>query len=211
MIISFDGNVFTGKTTIINKLSLANPFNIIAEHSVFLNQIPKDELYNDYMDEQIRYIKVDELRMQKIRKEINLLDRSFVSMSAHVYALFKLNLADIRSLYIKELKKFLDNKKIIIPDKYIHVACPYNIAKLRFSKNRNRATDRMYIGRKYFEAVNKFDSSWVQSVDGLTINTCDKRFKTDDFADFIISKNSGGNKLNNEQIISLTSEIMELQ
>ncbi|MBU4512610.1 deoxynucleoside kinase [Patescibacteria group bacterium] len=211
MIISFDGNVFTGKTTLINKLALICPCDVISEHSDFIDSVTEISVFgNNYMNEQLRYIGVDKLRKQALGRRVCLLDRSFVSMSAHVYALFIVGSADIRNFYIQELKRCLANKEIIVPSKYINLVSPHSIAKQRFDRNQERGTDKAYIDRKYFTAIEKFNSLWARYVVSMMVDTNDKHFSIEKILDFILTNSIDSNTMGDGRILSLTSEIMKI-
>jgi hypothetical protein len=172
MIISFDGNVFTGKTFIIKKLNEVRGYNYIPEHSDFLPKIvPKKIFTEKAKNEQLRYLKTDLLRQVFITKNQNLLDRSFLSMSAHVYALFKTGRSDIRVWYIDKLKEYFKKGKIIIPDKYIYVTCSYEIAKKRFRMDTVKGTDDMYMKKEYFNIIEKFDRAVLRNFSNLVVDT----------------------------------------
>ncbi len=210
MIVSFDGNVFVGKTHLINNIaSTSSCFNKILEYSFFLNKIKNNNIYNHYANEQLKYVMVDALRQKNLKTGINLVDRSFVSMSAHVYALFYINSTDIRSLYVKKLKSCLEREKIIIPDKFIYVTCSYNTAKTRFAKEWfKKNTGEIYINKKYFAAIEKFNCLWAQYASSLVI----KSGQNQKALNFILKKEQRRKtKLSGKEIWLLTSKILGIK
>lgn len=174
MIISFDGNAYTGKTTLIRVLSDRYGYNAINEHSFFLNDVKKKFCYdNSYLNTQLQYLGVDKYRRKFINKNIiNLLDRSLVSMSAHVYALHDLGLTDIRKEYLNLLESRIE--EILIPDVFVMVSCKHSTSYVRcLEVNNEKQTENMYLSEKYFESITKFNTNWIAMVGGHTISTED--------------------------------------
>jgi len=172
MIISFDGNVFTGKTSVIKKLSERCDFNYIPEHSDFLDKIIYEKISDNHsINEQLRYIKIDSLRQGLIAKSVNLLDRSFLSMSAHVYALLETGKMDIRKWYIDKLQEYLDSGKIIIPDKYVYATCDYGVIKRRFDNDTAKGTNDIYVEKEYFNSIDKFNKIVLKKLPSFNVDT----------------------------------------
>lgn len=181
MIVSFDGNVYCGKTTIINKL--AKKSCKIKEYCNYLDKINKEKRFNNrWLNTQLRYLKIDAQRNKNLNNfEINLLDRSFISLCAHVWALYRLRKTDIRKEFLEFLKKYMLEDKIILPDIFVHVTCDYSIAKNRFIQNEKtkhaKGTDRLLINKHYFFFVNEFNELWSQKLQqSITIDT-NKKFE----------------------------------
>lgn len=171
MVVSFDGNVYTGKTTLIRFLSDKYGYTSIDEHSLFIDGIPQRGFYkNEYLDAQDRYLSVDTYRKNFLQTDINLLDRSFVSVSAHVYALYELGLADIRGTYMDLFKKKIE--EIIFPDAFVWVRCGYDTSRARcLSVNNRKKTEDIYLSSEYFESIEKFNANWALAVRSCVINT----------------------------------------
>lgn len=107
-----------------------------------------------------------------IGRRINLLDRSFVSLSAHVYALYFSLGADLRKKHLQILRNFLRQKKIIIPDLYIFVSCGRKVAQKRFlvdRRNDGRGASNIFMEKKYFFAVEKFNLLWQKNLSGSCV------------------------------------------
>ena len=175
MIISFDGNVFSGKTSLIEALFSLGKFNLIGEHSSFLNtdifthNVTASEmatlLQHNYLEAEARrrsYIKVD---------EVNLIDRSFVSMAAHISALNSVRGIDIREWFLKEFNERLRMGKILVPDIYCFVRCGYDTIVERVGLNNSRNTDPIYYEERYLKAIQDFNQAWSSRVGGTTIDT----------------------------------------
>jgi len=161
MIIAFDGNVYTGKTTLINMFS--TKYCKIREYCDYINMVDEEKKFeNEYMNTQFRYLKIDALRAKGIEpSKIALLDRSFVSLCAHVWVLYKLEKIDIRKEFLSLLKDYIKKNAIIIPDVFIHVKCDYVTAKKRFVQNETtehaKGTDYLLMDQEYFFFINKFN------------------------------------------------------
>lgn len=168
MIVAFDGNVYTGKTTLIKLLSEKYGYNPIDEHSFFVDLSDMKEPDRSTIDVQERYIGVDIFRKKFVHGEINLLDRSFVSVSAHVYALFRLGIEDIRKNYLDLLRKKVS--EILIPDRFVFVCCDYDTSQKRcVSVNNDKKTDALLLSREYFECIAKFNEKWISMVNGCMV------------------------------------------
>lgn len=191
MNIAFDGNVFTGKTTFIKKIAGLGNFNIIKEYPYFVNKINPDIVLPSKFLEHYKYLLADSLRLAQLRAGDNLLDRCFVSLSAHIYALNKIGQIDFRSEHLFVLEKLFKQKKIIIPDFYIFVTCGYSGAKKRFLADkrlvRTKRTPPIFIRRDYYAAIDEFNQLWQKDIiknNGLII------------------KNVGGTKINIDKMIA---------
>jgi len=209
MIVAFDGNVFVGKTTLINHLSSQMKCQLIPEHSFFVNKIEERKKYSPELAEHLRYLRVDHQRIKMIKKGVNLLDRSFISLSAHVYALYASFGVDLRERHLAILKRFLFEKKIIVPDFYVFVYCEWKVARKRFLNNvyDDRGTPDVFFSKKYFSGVEKFNLLWQNE---LCNNFITMSKKTDQYklAEIIIkfAKNNKS-KMSSTSIIYSTEKI----
>lgn len=174
MIIAFDGNVYTGKSTVISKLSERLNGNLVNEYSYFIPK--KVTKYQDYSKKQEEYLKIDSQRIISLSgQKINLLDRSFVSLTAHVLALYKQNIVDIRLDFLNKLTKLILNNKIIIPTILVHISCDYDTALRRFRKNeltknaKNTTEDLM--NEKYYSYIAEFNDYFGSFFPSIKIET----------------------------------------
>ena len=210
MIVAFDGNVFAGKTTLIDCLTEKIGCRRIAEHTFFVDQIRREKKYSPEFNEHLCYLQVDDLRQKAVGKGVVMLDRSFVSLSAHIYALYFFSGIDLREKHLQSLKSFLRQKKIIIPDFYVFVSCDRKIAQKRFSAGQSailRGTQKMFIEKKYFSKVAKFNLLWQKAIaNGCVVKSnnigCHKLAQK-----MVRLKNEGGKKISSKSIINLTSKI----
>lgn len=172
-IISFDGNVYTGKTSIINSLSEIIDINVICEYSNYFNEIDFRGLSPSEI--QSKYLNVEYIRSSKINNnKINILDRSIISQAAHIWISYKINEYDLRSEFISTIK---NSKKIIIPDLSIFIRCEFDKSKKRFlngesSKNK-KDTNNNLINQEYYELFNQFMIQFAN----ITIDTTNSSLK----------------------------------
>jgi thymidylate kinase len=172
MIIAFDGNVFTGKTSLIEKLHIPGESEVVREHNYFLDvtRTPKDawSAQKGYLDAEVRrrgYL------ARLSREKPVLLDRSFVSMAAHVSGLKAARGIDIRGHFLGEIVSLIRSDKIIIPDIFIFVRCDYETIKERARKDLLKHTDELYFEQEYLEAVEHFNNLWQEYFPGRVIDT----------------------------------------
>jgi len=172
MIIAFDGNVFTGKTSLIEKLHQVEKSSVIPEHSHFLVDIATGK---DAWDIQKKYLDVERHRCEYLSnissEKLILLDRSFVSMAAHVAALNVSRGIDIRSRFLRELVRDIRSGEVIIPGIFLFIRCDYGIIKARALKDFVKNTDPFYYEQKYLEVVDNFNGRWQERFPGLIIDT----------------------------------------
>ena len=180
MIIAFDGNVYTGKTTLIKELNEKMNCCVVPEYCEFINS---DQLSDSEsaVSRQRKYLLIEQKRSRLVNKDKTMLvDRSFISLAAHVWTLYKLGIADIRADFAHDLAKQAEKGTIIIPDALIHLCAPHSELKKRFE-----------IGEKGPAAKNTHPSlmncAYLQRIEEFNthITTC---FKPS------ITINTGGNK-----------------
>lgn len=168
MIVSFDGNVYCGKTCLINRLP--SDVQKIGEYCEYLSSI-QEEIISDQaaLNTQLRYLKVDKERLKRISpRRVNVLDRSFVSLCAHVWAIYRCGELDICREFLKLLNEFVQKDLIIIPDFFVNITCDYAIAKRRFmideQTSNAKRTDPLLIDKHYFRFVDDFNNRWCKIV-----------------------------------------------
>lgn len=161
-IIAFDGNVYTGKTTIINQLSSLNNSLIIEEYEVMDQNVSLDSA-EDFLNLQLLYLD-QELKRKKLLNESEsdfiYIDRSFFSLSAHVYAIKKIRNIDIRKPFLSKLNYFIENCMIEIPLFFCFLTCPETVIKKRYEKGesllRRKNTPSIYVSENYLKAIEEF-------------------------------------------------------
>ncbi len=175
MILSFDGNVGVGKTTLIQALTIKSDFIAMDEHSAFL--IPSPLHHEMSTRENARllqsaYLEAEAERAGLMESEHDVLvDRSFVSMAAHVYSLYILSKIDIREWFLAEMLKRMQDAKVIIPDVYCFVTCDHDIIKARCRRDTCKGTDPLYYNDNYLKIIEKFNKEWSTKINGITLDT----------------------------------------
>lgn len=174
IIIAFDGNVYTGKTTFLKQLAKEVEANYIPEHSDMLSKVILKKNYSDpYMEIHYKFMLTDKLRMIFLESGVNFLDRSFVSFSAFVFALFKCGITDIRSDYLEAFRDLTVKNQIIIPDYYVHFKADYNLAIKRFQGDKGRNTPDFLIKKDFFNYFDLFCEQWISKVGGTSCQSPD--------------------------------------
>lgn len=172
MIIAFDGNVFSGKTCFIESLRALHAVTVISEHSHFLDDA---RLIEDDWSTHMEYIEAETRRVNCLPDTVAgrpiLLDRSLVSMAAHVSALFTTRSIDLRGRCLDELLARIQSKRVILPDKFCFVVCDYAILQDRALKDTAKRTDRFYYDNGYLEAIDAFNHAWQRHFSGIVIDT----------------------------------------
>jgi thymidylate kinase len=164
MIISFDGNVYSGKTTIINNLSSLFGYNKINEHSFFIDNLTFDQ--TNFLATQSKFLEVDKARSTCLRNDIDLLDRSIISVAAHVYSMAKIGAIDKRKEFLKILKN--NKNSLIFPDRYIYVESDHETSLIRCNSLKNyKDTGDIYLSEDYFNYIGIFN----EKINGLKIKT----------------------------------------
>lgn len=175
MIIAFDGNVFVGKTSLVRALALILPAIMIDEHSEFLSAHTLSHIVTAEdvaVSLQSKYLIAEEKRCAYLKEgKINLLDRSFVSMSAHVFALNRISGIDIREEFLRGLQKKMESGKVVIPDVFYFVKCDHETIRGRISENSSKNTDPIYYTGEYLDAIEYFNKAWSGKIGGITIDT----------------------------------------
>ncbi len=170
MIISFDGNVYAGKTTLVEALAEHFGCTAIREHSLYLPYIPLLSHFGDAdLDIQLRYLMVDHLRKSDLGCGVNFLDRSFVSICAHVYAMYRIGQPDIRRRFFEIFSTEIGNQ--LIPERYCFVSCDYPVSLGRCDEtNNDHGTDFLYLTEDYSRAVAVFNGRWIEYFGGMIID-----------------------------------------
>ena len=213
MIITFDGNVFVGKTSLIKELASLYDFNIIPEQGFFI----KEEISSHTITEkkqaiflQSKYLQAENERCLYVNtNKTNLLDRSFVSMAAHIFSLYLVNGIDIRDWFLGEVGRQIELGQIIIPDIFCYIKCDHKIIKERVDNNKDRNTDGIYFTEKYLDMIEIFNQAWIKKVKGITLDTgailpvllAEKLIKE-------IPSSSLQHRFSNSQIIGYLQEIL---
>ena len=149
--ISIDGNVYTGKTTLAR--SLANRLGIafVREHNHFVR--PTRGL--DIWETHVAYIGAEIARKRSITDENCILDRSIISLGAHVWAMHRLGY-DMRARFVDRM--YEDEKGIAIPETRIFLFCDHGtiFARSRSAGAAQKATAPLLLTPDYLCAIDEF-------------------------------------------------------
>lgn len=157
MIIALDGNVYTGKTTITEKAKTTGAI-VIAEYEPIQKVGDLVTTQRKYLEQEIRRMSL----LRHITARRILMDRSVLSLAAHVWALFALNRADIREEFFRCVLRFYRNFDIIIPDFFIHLWVPWALTYHRYIAGESSVTAKgtpiELVTFDYCTAINEFHS-----------------------------------------------------
>jgi deoxyadenosine/deoxycytidine kinase len=169
-IIALDGNVYTGKTSLINEFSKKKTINVLPEYASFFNET--EFRYLSPIEIQHKYLEAEKIRKSKLSfKKNTLLDRSIISQAGFVYASYKQGNFDLRKEFLYSLKQMQKNNELIIPHHFVHIKCDFKILKKRYieeEKSENaKNTDCKLLSKEYCFLLDEFLSKFAD----FTINT----------------------------------------
>ncbi len=162
-VVALDGNVYSGKTTLAKIMSGV----YVPEHTDF-PIAPKP----DPLDTQKEYLMIDNIRKRHINGgEVNFLDRSFISLCGHVWALYRSG-QDIRKPFFLEMIKAIKKDCLIIPNSYVFVKCEYETALKRYNLGeleKPKRTNFSFITQEYFDSIDEWNLLWQKNCNAPTI------------------------------------------
>ncbi len=207
MIIAIDGNVFAGKTTLCRACAESAGVRMIAEHSAFVDRIALEKADGEF-GEHARYLRADALRAREVSGDLVFLDRSFVSNSAHIHALQRAGMGDLREKHLALLESLLRKGGIIVPDFYVFLDCSRALSAARFAADQEadspRPTPEFFLSEAYFAAVNDFNRRWQAGRgDGLILDQAPGAARV-----LEISSAPTPGRRSTEEIIALTRRIL---
>ena len=159
LIVSFDGNVYCGKTTTINYAKYIEGQYILNEYSPVVNQ----DL--DILKIQELFIAQEAERKQFINTECSpgetiFIDRSILSILAYTYVRYKIGLIDIRKHVYQMVLNGLKKNSIVIPNHYVLFTSQYRNITERYWKYESRpmrkGTDPLLIRKEYIMEYDRF-------------------------------------------------------
>ncbi len=163
LIISIDGNVFTGKSTLIRNLGLPS----IEEHSHHTTYAAGRDPWREHK----KYLLVEESRIRRQLDAITVLDRSIFSLAAHAYALWAISTIDFRARFINHISQ--PDHIILWPEVSIVLVEEYDICVKRYRADKRlhtqKSTADIFINRRYFDAINKFYETLSQQIQIMII------------------------------------------
>lgn len=171
MIVSFDGNVYAGKSSIIQLLNEHYCSSIVVpEHSDVVGEIP---ITKHVFAEELRYLASETYRYEDLdfEHEIIFFDRSILSQVLHCLVTSKPN-SEKRSWFFGQVVELISRKKILFPDVYIFLFCQASCIRQRILKNESKMTPPLFYSEEY---LNKAYGYFVRIQDFLTNRGVDVR------------------------------------
>lgn len=150
MITAIEGNVYGGKSSLAQRLGSATGWIIVPEHTAFLPDGDRSDR-RSWSTEQQRYVAAEVKRAELFQQCPLLLDRSVLSLAAHVTILYRLGLADIRVEFLDDLHRLWMLKRIIVPTNVIWIRCPFQVIRQRWSRDNRRGTDQLFLQPDYIQ------------------------------------------------------------
>lgn len=197
-IIALDGNVYTGKTSIINELARDEHMEVLQEYSSFFNEM--DFRYLSQIELQKKYLEAEKIRKSKLSsKKDTLLDRSIISQAGFIYASYKLTNFDLRQEFLSFLKQMQKDNELIIPSLFVHIKCDFKTLEKRYlhgeKSETTKNTDFKLSSKEYCGLFDEFISKFAD----ITVNTTDLTVKEakQKLMDFLVK----WNKSSDEDII----------
>lgn len=155
--ISFDGNVFTGKTHIAQCLAYSHCWQYIGEHVDYLFNARRKAPQKEFTwNKHAEYCATEKDRTAQAAAPTVVLDRSFLSLSAHVYCLFKTQKTDLRMQYVDFLKTSLAKKQLLVPNSIVHLHCSRSQGLVRWQQGKQKKTPELFLQQRYWDANNTF-------------------------------------------------------
>lgn len=161
LIVAVDGNVNTGKTTLVHDLIKDHPDFVCAEeYSV--------EIETDAYDRQIKYLLQDEKRIGNTMKNI-IMDRSILSLCAYVYWLYKGQGLDIRTRFYSAYIVSLASCQRI-PNMVVLCYQEKDWIKAAYSSNKDiKGTDSLLVDDLYLKIQDEFYKSFQEELNDKVI------------------------------------------
>lgn len=162
LIIAFEGNVFTGKTTLIAEVSGKTGYRILPEHS----DVVKLPSSSSAWDIQASYFAAEVARSRLIdKRHPSLLDRSVLSLCAHAFAVRQLGYASFGQHFTAALAGIIQDRTVIIPTHFVHVQCSHDIRLKRHLYNCSspnpKNTDHTLLNRDYCHLFDQYVSACI--------------------------------------------------
>ena len=150
MVISIDGNVYTGKTYLIEKLSRDMDVVVIPEYEHDLEFMKK----NCAINIQKFFLNQEYQRVEYYRKHGGtvLVDRSFLSIVAHSYAMDYLDNANVLKPLVGHIIELIKGERILLPDLMLHTVDSYED---KIDTN-NKGTRELYFDVEYRKRIDAF-------------------------------------------------------
>lgn len=157
MIVSFDGNIYCGKTTTVAKLKKAFPECEVVDEYHSLES-------DDYWYKQVAYFSQEIQRNKIINRfdsgKVVLLDRSVLSILAYNWSAFQLGVADARQQCYELLNRLIWNKSVIIPHFFVLLKTDYHSMRKRYIKGERfgspKKSELLLTSKEFYNCYNTF-------------------------------------------------------
>ncbi|MCP1311570.1 hypothetical protein [Paenibacillus tyrfis] len=158
-IVAIDGNVYTGKTTLCQYLKSKGFFTVAEYEPIVGRTLSRIEIQKMYVDQEQHRMR-QMMRELRNGQQIFVLDRSFLSLSAHVKCLLLLEGIDIRESFIDYLEFQLKAGQVIIPRLFIYLQNRWDILYRRYLRGeasvQAKGTPTDLIRPEYYQCIDAF-------------------------------------------------------
>lgn len=179
IIVSVDGNINTGKTTLTHMLGEDYKNFFIAKEYEAIKE-------RDVLNRQLLYMRQDQNRVLKEFENI-ILDRSIISLLGYSYWLFIVKEIDIRKeLYDEYVKSIIDGNNEI-PNRVIICHQSYENVFKEYCKNKyTKGTDELYVTKQYYDVQEEYLTKLEKAIGDKVIkyNYADKTNTIDIYDDY---------------------------
>ncbi|HBL77060.1 MAG: hypothetical protein A2W90_19185 [Bacteroidetes bacterium GWF2_42_66] len=177
-VISIDGNVNAGKTSLLKAIVFMNNLlNIkyVPEHTDLLD--PNIEESLSFIMLQEKYLNTELVKYDIINNssaDLFLMDRSFISIFAHTLATTS-RISKERIFVVNKLCELIESKRIIIPNCFVFFDVKYEVCINRYNNNHKaKGTSLDLVDPIYFNFLQNFYREWVKLVGGHMISSHDE-------------------------------------
>jgi hypothetical protein len=115
VIVAIDGTAFAGKTSLVTEAG-RHGATVVPEYHPEDGDRDALERQQAYLDQE-----VGRTRLVADARDLVLLDRSFLSLAAHVWCLFETRGVDILDAFAARLAAALRQRTVVVPDLFVHL------------------------------------------------------------------------------------------
>lgn len=156
MVIAADGNTYLGKTTYLRSLADEYPeiFVLVEEYDTDLELLKR---LPNHLDRQVYYFSLEEERVHRfggVKNKSLLLDRSYLSILAHSWAMSHLERRQYYKHTLGLLYKQLEKGLVLVPDRYILFL--QENENLTYSDCLNKGSEEILYDTRYRSFINSF-------------------------------------------------------
>lgn len=180
MIVAIDGNVYVGKSRLLAH-ARSRGVVVVDEYEPVKGRAGSPE---GQLAIQEGYLYQEEGRLCLIQEQqrrgavVLALDRSFLSLAAHVHALSQLGGWDLRRRFALCLIHRIAGGRVVTPDVFVHLTAPWPAIRRRWEQGEAstgpKGTPANLAGRSYCAAIDGFHAAWREALGpastlGLTV------------------------------------------